>query len=86
MHEWAGDAGLIARVWPAVEVEEVRNYLVRWDLDDDEPGKAYSVDRFHFRSCFQLIDFMRKLGLAYPLDDEGQVLGESYRFEVPGDG
>ena len=46
------------------------------------PGKAYESDSFPFNDCWQLIDFMQKLGLLYPIDDKGKSHGESYRFEV----
>jgi hypothetical protein len=81
---WAGDAALVARVWPGLKAEEIRNYLVRWDLDAGESGRAYPDDRHGFNDCFQLIDFMGRLGLAYPLDEQGKVRGVTYRFEIPG--
>jgi len=28
------------------------------------------------------MDFMRKLGLTYPVGDQGQATGETYTFEV----
>jgi hypothetical protein len=83
---WLGDASEIARVWPSVEEEEIRNYLVRWNLDDEEPGKAYPDDRHHYLDCFQVTDFMRRLGLVYPLDQRGKAIGRTYRFEVPSPG
>lgn len=85
MHQWAGSAGKVARVWPGVNEGEVSKYLVRWNLDSDEPGKAYSDDQYGFNDCFQLLDFVRALGLAYPLGEGGQMLGEPYRFEIPSD-
>ena len=84
--QWSGDASVIARVWPGVEAEEIRNYLVRWDLAHEEPGKAYEDDRHRYLNCFQLIDLMRRLGLAYPLDEHGKAMGRTYRFEIPSRG
>ena len=81
--QWSGDASEVTSVWPGVEDEEIRNYLVRWDLDDEGPGKAYPDDRHHYLDCFQVTDFMRRLGLAYPLDERGKAIGRSYRFEIP---
>jgi hypothetical protein len=79
---WAGNAGVIAEAWPDVEADAVRNYLVRWDLDDDAPGRAYANDRFPYDDCWQLTGFMKRLGLTYPLDDHGRVIGRTYRFRV----
>lgn len=81
--QWSGDASVVARVWAGVEAEEIRSYLVRWDLDDEEPGKAYADDRHRYLDCFQLSDFMRRLGLEYPLDEHGKAVGWTYRFEIP---
>ena len=30
-----------------------------------------------------MVDFLKRVGLMYPLDDTGQVLGETYEFVVP---
>ncbi len=81
---WAGDAGEVARVWPGARAEEIRDYLVRWDLDDEAPGKAYPDDRHTLLDCSQVIDFMRRLGLEFPLDRDGRVVGRTYRFKVSG--
>ena len=50
--------------------------------DEDESGKAYESDTFGFNDCWQLTDFMQKLGLSYPIDEEGKIHGDRYRFEV----
>jgi hypothetical protein len=84
--EWSGDASVVARAWPGVESEEIRKYLVRWDLDDEEPGKAYADDRHRYLDCFQLTDFMLRLRLLYPLDEQGRAIGRTYRFEIPSPG
>jgi len=80
--KWKGDPTLIAKQWPGVKPEAVEKYLVSWDLDDAAPGKAYPDDQFASGDCWQLTDFMRRLGLDYPIDDRGQAHGETYRFEV----
>ena len=38
-----------------------------------------------FQDCWQLCDFMKRVGLEYPLDDTGKVLGETYEFIIPGE-
>jgi len=54
---------------------------VRWDLDEPEPLKAYPDDEFSAGEDWQLVDFMRKLGLVYPVSDDGELSGITYRFE-----
>jgi hypothetical protein len=82
---WAGDAEVVARTWPGVDAASIERYLVTWDLDDDEPGKAYETDEHPTGDCWQLLDFMRKLGLPHPIDHQGRARGEGYRFEVSTD-
>ena len=79
---WMGDAEVVAQNWQGIDAPSIDKYLVTWDLDDDHPGKAYESDRFPFNDCWQLLDFMRTLGLTYPIDVKGQAHGERYRFEV----
>jgi hypothetical protein len=73
----------VARHWPFVRPDDIANYLVHWDLDDENPGKAYPDDRCSYNDCWQLLDFMRKLGLPYPLDDASNGIVAAYRFDVP---
>ena len=80
---WSGDAAAIAAHLPGLEADAIRPYLQHWDLDDEEPGKAFPDDQFHFHDCWQMCDFLKKVGLTYPLDETGQVLGETYEFIVP---
>ena len=30
-----------------------------------------------------MCDFLKRIGLVYPLDDSGKLLGETYDFVVP---
>ena len=80
---WSGDAESIARHMPGVAPETIRPYLRHWDLFEENPGKAFPEDQFHFNDCWQMCDFLKRFGLTYPLDDAGQVLGETYEFVVP---
>jgi len=76
---WKGNARKIASYVPYIKAGDIEKYLVRWDLDDDDPQKAYPTDEFE-REDWQLIDFMRKLRLPYPLDDDENPKGDTYRF------
>lgn len=79
-----GNASLIAAYWPNITPPQIENYFVTWDMDDDEAlhEKAYPEDEFA-RSEWQLCDFMRKLGLEYPMDNSGNSLGRNFRMQVP---
>ena len=83
---WAGNAALVAQHWPGVIPESIQDYLVVWDLDVAESDNAYDDDQFPYNDCWQVTDFMRRLGLVYPIDDQGKVTGASYRFVIPNRG
>lgn len=80
---WSGNARDIALHVPGLTVDSISPYLRHWDLEDKKPGKAFPEDQFHFNDCWQMCDFMRKVGVKYPLDDAGAILGETYEFIVP---
>ena len=83
LRAWAGDAAAVCRHWPHVTVEQIENYLVRWeDEDDEEQGTAYPGDESGAGDAWQVVDFMAKVGLAYPADEGGSQRGARYRFQV----
>lgn len=75
---WQGNAATIAVYVPAVAAEDVENYLVRWDANAPHAPKAYPGDEYG-QEEWQLLDFMRRLHLPYPITDEGPD-GEVYRL------
>jgi hypothetical protein len=83
---WTGNADVVAQHWPDVSPESIRNYLFVWDLNVAESDNAYDDDQFPYNDCWQVTDFMRRLGLVYPIDDQGKVSGASYRFVIPNQG
>ena len=63
-----GNAALIAERFH-VPVESVARYLTSWALDDlDGAEKAYDIDEFPYGDCWQMVDFMAKLGWPWPWD------------------
>ncbi len=70
--EWKGNADLLARYWPNLNADSIRLYLRNQIEDLDDPNsKAYPDDDFAYGDCWQLTDFLRKLGIPYPssIDD-----------------
>lgn len=80
---WSGDADAVAARLPSIGVSSIRPYLRHWDLEEDDPGKAFPDDQFAFNDCWQLCDFLRRLGLKYPLNEKGDPVGQTYEFFVP---
>lgn len=82
--KWAGNADEICRLVPNVSVESIRNYFVSWNDDGSGPtGKAYEDDEFAYCSDWQMVDFMRRIGLTFPLPSDGAIHGEKYVFRIP---
>lgn len=67
-----GNVELIAQYFN-IAAETIKKYLVPWTLERiahyDE--KAYPDDLFGQCDCWQMTDFMRKLGFCYDLEPEG---------------
>ena len=63
-----GNAALIAERFH-VPAETVAPYLTSWALDDlDGAEKAHEADEFPYGDCWQMVDFMAKLGWPWPWD------------------
>lgn len=78
---WKGKAGVVAAL-TGRSPDEISPYLQPWDLDDDDPGKAHPEDRYTAQDCWQLCDFLQRIGLPFPADDEGRPRGECYTFRI----
>ena len=75
---WKGSSQIIANYIPGLVQEDIEKYLICWDPDKEET-KAYEDDEF--TNCeWQLVDFMKKLKLPYPIDNNGNSLGKIYKF------
>ena len=79
IESWKGNAAAIAKYAPYINIKDIENYLVRWDLDEDENTKAYPTDESG-KEEWQLVDFMTKLKLPYPIDDDGKPKGHTYKY------
>lgn len=80
---WSGNAQKLARQWPDLTSRAIERYLVSWKRAPINPGKAYPDDMYAYNDCSQLIDFMRRLGLRFPIADDGAVVGKHYWFDLP---
>jgi hypothetical protein len=49
---------------------------MRWAIKNEDNDKAYQDDEFT-NEDWQLTDFMKKVGLLYPIDNEGNPMGEN---------
>jgi hypothetical protein len=79
MESWKGNANILAQYLKNVTPRDIDKYLVKWDLEEEETEKAYSTDEYG-QEEWQLIDFMNKLTLPYPLDDNGNPKGLTFKL------
>jgi hypothetical protein len=79
LQSWKGDAAALAGYVPDLAARDIEKYFVRWDALGEE-DKAYPEDEFEYGDCWQMVDFMEKIGLDYPIDEEGNVHGTVYKL------
>lgn len=80
--KWQGNPQLVAEA-ASMSPASIARYLIRWEEElfaSDVPRKAYDDDEFHIGDDWQMIDFMRRLGFQFPLDEDGNALGHTYHF------
>ena len=82
---WSGNAAVVSQYWPNVSQEQIANYLVRWDLKDEAEygSKAYPEDEFGRGEDWQIVDFMAKVGLVVPGEDEQEPTEEQSQSVEP---
>lgn len=79
IQSWEGNATTVASYVKSVKRTDIEKYLVRWDLETEETKKAYPDDEF-MQEDWQLLDFMKKLGLPYPIENDGRPKGDTFKF------
>ncbi|MEJ1241053.1 hypothetical protein WBG78_23095 [Chryseolinea sp. T2] len=78
IQSWKGSASVVAK-HIGLPPAEIEHYLIRWDLNAEESQKAYDDDEFA-NEDWQLLDFLRKCRLPYPLDDDRNAKGRIYKI------
>ena len=73
-----GSASAVAADWPDVKPDSIAAYLTDKEKisEEQKSEKAYPDDEHEIWDGWQLTDFMRKLGLSYPFDDDGALVAE----------
>lgn len=79
IESWKGNANILTQYLKNVTPRDIDKYLVKWDLEEEETEKAYSTDEYG-QEEWQLIDFMNKLSLPYPLDFDGNPKGLTFKL------
>lgn len=79
---WRGDAQAICKNVPGLLPDSIDQYLVEWADVEVYVQKAYPDDKFPYGNEWQMMDFMRRVGLKYPLHDDGKADGNTYRLQL----
>jgi hypothetical protein len=80
---WAGDAQAVCQHVPGISADSIRDYFVEWTEDVAGSGrKAYPDDEFAYGIDWQMTDFMRRVGLKYPVGNDGKPDGNTFRLRV----
>jgi hypothetical protein len=82
-HRWAGNAEAVASLVPGLAAASIKRYFVPWTEDVLAANqKSYADDKSAIGVDWQLTDFMRRLGFAYPLDHSGDPVGETFYLKI----
>lgn len=80
---WAGDAQVVCQHIAGLSPVAIKNYFVEWTEQVSGSGqKAYPDDEFAYGYDWQLTDFMRRVGLKYPVGNDGKPDGKTFRLRV----
>ena len=79
IESWKGNAAVVSNLSGTLKPNEIERYLVRWDLDAQDVPKAYPDDQYG-QEDWQLLDFMRRLRLPYPLNNDDLPQGQTYKI------
>jgi hypothetical protein len=80
---WAGDARAVCQHIPGVSIDSIKNYFVEWTGHIGGSGqKAYPDDEFAYGVDWQMTDFMRRVGLKYPVGNNGTPDGKTFRLRI----
>ena len=70
---WSGDAEKLERYIGGFHAGEVERYLTIWTdemFEGRQARKAYAGDEYGYADCWQMADFLRRIGYPYPGEDE----------------
>lgn len=73
----SGNPAMLAKCFAIRDVSAIDRYFIHWsDWDEDEleeAGVAYPDDHYPYGDCWQMTDFIAKLGFPWPFDEEKSV-------------
>lgn len=81
--EWNGNPEIICQHIKNISAGDIKNYYKFWRSDDVQEEKDYEEDEFCFEDEWQVVDFMNKLSIMYPFEEEnGFPIGKTYKITI----
>lgn len=83
MEKWQGNSEVIYKFIKDISANDIKNYYKFWRRDNVQEEKAYEEDEFGFGDDWQVVDFMNKLSIIYPFEEEnGFPMGKTYKITL----
>lgn len=78
---YVGNPKIVCNFCHKVELNDIKEYYRLWTNElIINKQKAYSDDEFAYGENWQVVDFMRKLNLKYPITDEEETIGSAFKL------
>ncbi|NMM62452.1 hypothetical protein HBE96_07060 [Clostridium sp. P21] len=83
IEKWKGNPEVICKFIKDISSDDIKNYYKFWRRDNVQAEKAYEEDEFAFGDEWQVVDFMNKLSIIYPFEeDNGFPIGKTYKISL----
>ena len=87
LSSWLPNVETLCKYFPKTKPEEIENYFIHWKsnnikhwTDTSDLKKAYPTDNYGYGNGLQMFDFIKKIGITYPIGDNGNISGTLFRL------
>jgi len=87
LSSWLPNIEILCKYFPKTKPEEIENYFINWKsnnikhwTDKTDIKKAYPADNYAFGDGLQMFDFLKKIGITYPIDANNNISGNLFRL------
>lgn len=80
IQSYKGKPEIVCSYLEGIELNDINEYYKIWTEDlINNNVKAYPDDEFSYGMTWQVVDFMQKLNLKYPITDEEETIGRAFK-------
>lgn len=87
LNSWLPSIETLCKYFPKTKPEEIENYFINWKsnnikhwTDTSDIKKAYPADNYGYGNGLQMFDFIKKIGITYPIGDNDNISGTAFRL------